>query len=62
MSNALRKLVKLFVYIGETEMQIEFARQNLCKAANFEPYAAFQRVDRDDKGYILARDVYRYMK
>ena len=50
------------MYVGETEMQIEFARQNLCKAQNFEPYAAFQRVDREDKGYILAKDVYRYMK
>ena len=62
MSTALRKLVKLLMYVGETEMQIEFARQNLCKAQNFEPYAAFQRVDRDDKGYVVARDIYRYMK
>ena len=50
------------MFVGETEMQIEFARQNLCKAKNFEPYAGFQRVDRQDKGYMLPRDLYRYMK
>jgi len=37
----LRKLAKLLIYIGETEMKIEFARQNLCRMAAFEPYAAF---------------------
>lgn len=41
MSTALKRLVKLFMFIGETELQIEFARQKLCKAQNFEPYAAF---------------------
>ena len=45
--SALKKLSKILVYIGETELQIEFARQNLCKASSFEPYAAFQRIDRD---------------
>jgi len=32
--------------IGETELKIEFNRQNLCKINAFEPYAAFQRIDR----------------
>ena len=62
MLTAQKKLVKLFMCVGETELQIEFARQNLCKAKNFEPYAAFQRVDRHDKGYIVPRDLHRYMR
>lgn len=57
MSTALKKLAKLLIFIGETELQIEFGRQNLCKAQNFEPYAAFQRVDRQDKGFITAHDL-----
>ena len=42
-----KKLGSLLVLIGETEMQIEFGRQNLCKTPSFEPYAAFQRIDRN---------------
>lgn len=39
--SVLKKLSKLLVYIGETELQVEFARQNICKNNAFEPYAAF---------------------
>ena len=62
MQTALKKLTKLLMLVGETELQIEFARQNLCKAKNFEPYAAFQRVDRQDKGYIVTRDLLKYIR
>jgi len=57
-----KKLAKLLIHIGETEMQIEFARQHLCKASAFEPYAAFQRIDRAGKGYISPKDVLQYTK
>ena len=43
--------------IGETELKIEFNRQNLCKINAFEPYAAFQRIDRMQKGFIDYRDI-----
>ena len=62
MQTALKKLTKLLLHIGETELQIEFARLKLCKAQTFEPYAAFQRLDRDGKGQIWSRDLYRYLK
>jgi len=62
MTQILKKLAKAFQYIGETEMQIEFARQNLCRCNNFEPYASFQRIDRDGKGFITGRDFCKYMK
>lgn len=29
---------------------------------NFEPYAAFQRIDRDGKGFITVQDIYNYLK
>lgn len=62
MTTAIKKLAKLIMYMGETEMQIEFGRQKLCKANNFEPYAAFQRIDRQDKGYLLVKDIYKFIK
>ena len=34
----------------------------MCKLSNFEPYAAFQRIDRGAKGHITARDVEKYMR
>ena len=57
-----KKLAKLLIHIGEQEMQIEFARQHLCKAPSFEPYAAFQRIDRSGKGYISPKDLLNYSR
>ena len=61
-STCSKKLAKLFMLVGENELKIEFARQNLCKAPAFEPYAAFQRIDRANKGYLDVNDLIRYMK
>ena len=57
-----KKLAKLLTHTGESEQQIEFSRQNLCKAKSFEPYAAFQRLDRSGKGYITPRDFANFMR
>ena len=57
-----KRLSKLLVHIGEGEQHIEFARQNLCKAAAFEPYASYQRIDRLAKGYLTPRDLLNFMK
>ena len=57
-----KRLAKLLTHTGESEQKIEFARQNLCKAQAFEPYAAFQRLDRSGKGYITSRDIGNFMR
>jgi len=57
-----KKLGKLLAFIGESEQKIEFARQNLCRLSSFEPYAAFQRLDRSGKGHITAKDVANFMR
>lgn len=56
-----KKLAKLLIHLGESELQIEFARQNLCKNPSFEPYASFQRIDRAGKGYITSKDIMNYI-
>jgi hypothetical protein len=58
----MKRLAKLLIHIGEIEMHIEFARQSLCKAPSFEPYAAFQRIDRSGKGFLGAKDILLFMK
>ena len=49
-------------FTGESEELIETERQNLCKILQFEPFAAFQRIDRKNKGHILAKDIQGFMK
>ena len=58
----LKKLGKLLAFIGESEQRIEVTRQACCRLNSFEPYAAFQRVDRAGKGYITPKDVKCYMR
>lgn len=58
----LKKLGKLLAFIGESEQRVEFARQQLCKLRSFEPYAAFQRLDRSAKGYVTPRDLANFMR
>lgn len=57
-----KKLAKLLIHTGEVEIQIEFSRQNLCKASAFEPYAAFQRIDRAGKGFLSPKDIFNFIK
>ena len=59
---APKRLASYLMYLGETEMQIEFSRQKLCRNFQFEPYACFQRIDRQAKGYITPRDVLKYIR
>lgn len=58
----LKKLGKLLAFIGENEQRLEFARQNLCKLREFEPYAAFQRLDRAGKGFVVAKDIANFLR
>jgi Ca2+-binding EF-hand superfamily protein len=58
----LQRLARLLAFIGEQEQNVEFARQNLCRLSSFEPYAAFQRFDRGNKGFVTAEDVARFMR
>jgi hypothetical protein len=58
----IKRLAKLFQHVGESELSMELARQNLCKATAFEPYASFQRIDRLSKGYLTSRDILNFMK
>ena len=40
-----QKLKNLLVCYGEGEIKIERLRQNLSKINDYEPYAAFKRID-----------------
>jgi Ca2+-binding EF-hand superfamily protein len=46
------KIKEIFVYTAEQELSAEKLRQVLCSMREFEPYAAFRRIDRSNTGLI----------
>jgi hypothetical protein len=42
-------------------LQVEQARQDLANLYDFEPYAAFQRVDMDGNGKMYVMDLYAFL-
>lgn len=53
---------KLLLTISKGEKSIERQRQRLAKLNNFEPYAAFMRVDRDENGVIGSVEILRFLR
>ncbi len=54
-------LCDLLISISDEEKNIEILRQVLSEQTLFEPYAAFQRLDRNHQGYITSTDVLEYL-
>ena len=55
------RLARLIITISEMERQIEINRQIVAEQPLFEPYAAFQRIDREGKDYITPTDLNKFM-
>lgn len=51
------KLKELLLYIADQELAIEKMRQILAAIRDFEPYAAFKRVDRNNTGFIGTKEI-----
>jgi len=57
-----RQLLKdLLGQIGNQEKQLEVVRQVLCEQPEFEPYAAYRRIDRTRKGFITSTDIHEFL-
>lgn len=56
------KLKDLFVCLSEEETKIERLRQVLASIPEFEPYAAFKRIDRLSTGSLTCKTVCRYLR
>ncbi len=57
--------VALGVYlktIGEGVRKVDISRQVLCEQSLFDPYACFQILDKDRKGYISTVDMMRFLE
>lgn len=56
------KLKELFHCIGVEEIAIEKLRQMLAAIKEFEPYAAFRRIDREGKGHLTNKSLCQFLK
>lgn len=56
------KLKALFLCLAEEELAIEKLRQMLAAIKEFEPYAAFQRIDRENKGHLTSASLCAFLK
>jgi hypothetical protein len=52
-----QKLKDIMLCLGEEELAIEKLRQMLSSIRDFEPYAAFKRIDRDNHGYLTCTKI-----
>ena len=55
------KLKDLLYQIGNQEKQLEVLRQILCEQLEFEPYAAFRRIDRSRRGFRTSTDILEFL-
>ena len=54
-------LATLLLAIADGEVNVEAQRQQLCSLNNFEPYAAFSRIDRKQRGVVTGGDIAEFM-
>jgi hypothetical protein len=56
------KLKEFFQTVAESELQVERQRQLLATIADFEPYAAFQRINRNGDEFVTALEMYNFLR
>jgi Ca2+-binding protein (EF-Hand superfamily) len=56
-----QRLKTLFIEISKHEQQLEVLREILGEQYEFEPYAAFRRLDRKRKGFVTANDIREFL-
>lgn len=58
----LRILKTLLLEVGHQEQKIELIRQRLASMDNFEPYVAFQRIDRNRNEFVVAEEIIDFLR
>ena len=57
----LRLLKNLLLDIARGEQKLELIRQRLASFEDFEPYTAFQRIDRNRNDFIVAEEIVEFL-
>ena len=53
---------ELLLTTARYEQKIELKRQYLAQNENFEPYSAFQRIDRNETGFLSSRELLNFVR
>ena len=48
--------------VSKKEQELEVLRQFLCTNMNFEPYSSFQRLDRNEDGFLQPLDFLNFLR
>ena len=57
-----RRLKDYLVAVGDGESRLEFKRQTLAQHYAFQPYDAFQRLDRDRNSYVSSYELSTFLR
>ena len=55
-------LADLLITMAKFEQKIELKRQYLATNENFEPYGAFQRLDRNETGFLNSKSFLNFIR
>ena len=56
------RLVRLLMAIAHEELILDTLRENLIEIPEFEPYAAFQYLDKESHGFLTAHDLKSFLQ
>jgi len=56
------RLKNLLVAVGDGERMLESSRSRISSIPGFAPHSAFQRIDRDENGYISSHELLNYLR
>lgn len=57
-----QRLKDYFLLVAHEEMAVEKLRQMLASMKEFEPYQAFQRIDRECRGKVQAKALQQFLR
>ncbi|CAD8044659.1 unnamed protein product [Paramecium primaurelia] len=58
----MKQFVKLLIILGESEIDIELTRQELCAQRLFEPFTSFKRLDQNNKIKLGIKEFYEFLQ
>lgn len=56
------KLKEFLQTVAELELQVERQRQLVATLSDFEPFAAFQRVNRNGDDIVTGLEIYNFLR
>ena len=62
MDNKFEQFCEYLLEVARNEKKFEVLRQKMAKIEDFEPYAAFCRIDRENKQFISGENIKNFLQ